>query len=121
MRRVILALLVTFGFAILGSALMKPVYAHKDLVGPDGQVVRNATGQPVIVRDHMKEFRINWPGWFCFACAAVSLLWTLFMAVLRIAAYFWGRAGVAEPLQGAELKNYILWRRKNRETQRPNK
>jgi hypothetical protein len=37
------------------------VYAHKALLGPDGQVVRNTGGEPVLVRDRFREFRVNWP------------------------------------------------------------
>jgi hypothetical protein len=59
---------------------MKPVYAHKALVGPDGQVVHNAGGEPVLVRDRFKEFRLNWPGDLCYAGAAVSLTWAAFLA-----------------------------------------
>jgi len=58
---------------------MKPVYAHKALLGPDGQIVRNATGEPVLVRDRFREFRVNWPGDLCYAGAALSLTWAAFL------------------------------------------
>jgi len=84
MRHVILWLFVALGLALLGAALMKPVWAHKALVGPDGQVVRKADGQPVLVPDRYRIFRANWSGYLCYAGAAVSLAWAVSLLVFGI-------------------------------------
>jgi hypothetical protein len=116
MRHPLISLFVAIGLALFGGGLMVPVSAHKPLTGPDGQTVLAASGKPVMVADHWKEFRINAPAYFCFACAAMSLLWTVFLVVLGIAAYFGGKTSDGERLRGAELESYVLWRRKNRES-----
>ena len=84
MRHVFQWILVALGLAILGAALMKPVYAHKALLGPDGQIVRNAGGLPVLVRDRYREFRVNWSGDLCYVGAAVSLTWAGFLVLSGI-------------------------------------
>ena len=97
---------------------MKPVYAHKALIGADGQIVHNAIGQPVIVRDYLKEFHINWPGYLCFAGAAVSLLWTLCLVALRSMAFLQGRGAADDDSRSTELESYIPWRKQKRETKK---
>ncbi len=63
---------------------MKPVWAHKALVGPDGQIVRKADGQPVLVPDRYRIFRANWPSYFCYTGAAVSLTWAVGVVLFGI-------------------------------------
>jgi hypothetical protein len=63
---------------------MKPVWAHKALVGPDGQIVRKADGQPVLVPDRYRIFQANWPGYLCYAGAVVSLTWAVFLVLFGI-------------------------------------
>ena len=89
MRHVVLSLFAALGLALVGAALMKPVWAHKALVGPDGQTVRTADGQPVLVPDRYRIFRANWPSYFCYAGAAVSLTWAVFRALFGIVTSVW--------------------------------
>jgi hypothetical protein len=84
MQRPIISLLLAIGLAILGSALMAPVSAHKTLVGPDGHIVHSADGRPVIVPDRYRELRVNWASYLCFIGATVSLIWTLFLVVFGV-------------------------------------
>jgi len=84
MRRVVLSLLVAFGLAILGEALMKPVYAHKALRGAGGQIVRNADGKPALIRDRYREFRVNWPAYSCCIAAGVPVTWVALLAAAGI-------------------------------------
>jgi hypothetical protein len=86
MRRPIISLFVAIGLALLGVALMSPVSAHKALIGPNGQIVHRADGQPVMIPDHYRELRVNWPGYLCFAGASLSLAWTLFLVGFGIVA-----------------------------------
>ena len=101
MRHVILSLFVAFGFAIVGAGLMKPVVAHKVLLGPDGQIMRKPDGQPVLARDRYREFRVNLSGFLCFAGAAVSLAWAVFLVAFGVVTSFRQRPQpAAAPLNG---------------------
>jgi hypothetical protein len=84
MDRPVISLFVAIGLALLGGCLMVPVTAHKALLGPDGQTVYSADGRPVMVRDHYREFRVNWPSYVCFLGAAISMMWTLFLVVFGV-------------------------------------
>jgi hypothetical protein len=76
---------------------MAPVSAHKALIGPDGQIVHRADGQPVMVPDHYEELRVNWSSYLCFAGASLSLAWTLFLVGFGIVALIRQRPKRAEP------------------------
>lgn len=78
------SLFVAIALALLGGCLMVPVTAHKTLVGSDGRVVYGADGHPVIVEDHLRELRVNWPASLCYLGSAVSMSWTLFLVVFGL-------------------------------------
>lgn len=63
---------------------MVPVRAHKPLLGPDGQIVRKANGDPLMVRDRYRVFRANWLGYAFLAGAAVSASWVGFLVVFGV-------------------------------------
>jgi hypothetical protein len=65
----------------LGGMLEVPDVGVKAAHGPDGQVLRNANGRPVMVQVHHRDLRVNWAAYLCFAGGAASLVWALFLVV----------------------------------------
>src|SRR6185369_11171672 len=79
--------------------LMVPDSGVRAARGQDGQVLRNPNGRPVMVQDHYRDLRVNWPSYLCYVAAASSFAWTLFLVGYGIVAWL-GR----KPQPGAAPK-----------------
>ena len=79
MRHPLTSLFAAVILFILGGMLVVPDVGVRAAHGPVGQVLRNANGRPVMVQDHYRDLRVNWPAYLCFAAGAAPVVWTLFL------------------------------------------
>jgi hypothetical protein len=74
MKRPLHSLLVAIGLLFLGSLSLAPYTPSKKQIAPDGMIAqRTESDRP------LAELRVNWFAYACFAGAAASFVWTVFL------------------------------------------
>jgi len=79
MKRPIYSLLVAIGLLLLGSVSLAPYSPTRKQIAPDGTVTLRPESE---VR--FAELRVNWFAYLCFAAAAVSFAWTVYLVVAGV-------------------------------------
>jgi len=79
MKRPIYSLLVALGLMVLGSMSLAPFSPTRKQVGPHGTIVLKTESEK-----RFAELRVNWFAYLCFAGAAASFAWTVYLVVAGV-------------------------------------
>jgi len=79
MKRPIYSLLVALGLVLLGSVSLAPYSPPKRQVAPDGTATVRTESER-----RLGELRVNWFAYLCFAGAAASIAWTVYLVVAGV-------------------------------------
>jgi fatty acid desaturase len=74
MRRPLISLMVVVGLFVLGGLTVAPYTPTKWRVAADGTRTQRAANER-----RFAEWRVNWFAYICFAGAAASFTWTLYL------------------------------------------
>ena len=74
MRRPLTSLIVAIGLFFLGGLLLTPYTPTKWRVGADGTRTQQSESER-----RLAELRVNWPAYLCFAGAAASFAWIVYL------------------------------------------